>query len=262
MRKSSPITFACASAAVLMLCLGSGCQTSSAPDVPDPAYLVGVTPLGMRLDPIVWGTITRFDIVGVDGQAPSSKSRISVPPGQHTFLVTAASGWSGAANTSRFTFSLSSGHTYLLRPTTIGGLIYVIVVDNDEGRVVYRPTVVASPDSVPVPRVMTTESVVAPPAAPAPARPEAAQYNADGSLKTKTLSEDGRISISKAYDGSGKLEYTESSYYASDGRIVRKDQRDADGKLVKVVVYFDSVAKIFDQDGTPIGTEDSAKNGK
>ena len=87
MRNLSLMKIAGSIAALLLVGLGTGCQTNS--ETVEPAYIVGVTPLGMRLDPIIWGALTHFDIMSVDGAPPHSKSRTSIPPGQHTIVVNA-----------------------------------------------------------------------------------------------------------------------------------------------------------------------------
>jgi hypothetical protein len=229
---------------------GAGCQTPGEAPV-EPAYVVGATPLGMRLDPIIWGTIAHFDIVGVDGDAPKSKARVSVTPGQHTISISATGGFSGKTTSSSVDFNAKSGHTYLLRPTNIGGSIYAIVIDNDEGMVVFRPKLT----------VVATESVaVASP--PVPPKPDSLEFNADGSLKTKKSYKNdakGRVITETVSSGAGVLLYKESYYYGYDGRLVRTDERGATGKLEKVVVYFDTFAKVLDGDGNVIGTEDAPK---
>lgn len=83
-------------------------------------------------------------------------------------------------------------------------------------------------------------------------RPDFLAYNADGSVRLHGVYEadnTGRVTKYTVFDGGGKLRYTEIPYYAPDGRIIRADHRDANGKLTKVVVYFDKVAKVFDENG-------------
>jgi hypothetical protein len=230
-------------AALLLVGLGAGCQTNT--ETVEPAYLVGVTPLGMRLDPIIWGALTHFDIMSVDGAPPHSKSRTSVPPGQHTIVVDATSGWSGKSNSISIPVALKSGHTYMLRPTTFGGLTYAIVIDNDAGMVVARSEAPAA--------------VAAPMPPPPPPKPDVVVSNPDGSLKTRGVSETdaaGRVIKYRLYDGSGKLLSTDYSFYDKDGRLVRADHHAADGALEKVTVYFDTFAKVLDRDGNVIGSLD------
>jgi hypothetical protein len=253
----------CAVSALLILGFSAGCQSESGEAEVEPAYVVGVTPIGMRLDPIIWGTLSHFDIVSVDGQPTSSKSRVNVPPGEHTLVINAVSGWSGKSNTSDVTFTLKSGHTYLLRPTNISGSIFVIVIDNDEGMVVFRPqvTVVEASATQAAPREVAAPA----PPPPAPKKPDSLEYNADGSLKTKSVYETdakGRVTSETVYDGLGALQYTDYSYYADDGRVVRTDRRDASGLLERVVVYFDSFETILDRNGSVIGTQDLPKSSK
>ena len=201
----------------------------------------------MRLDPIIWGALTHFDIVSVDGAPPHSKSRTSAPPGSHTVVVDATSGWSGRASTISVTLDLKSGHTYLLRPSAFGGSTYLTVIDNDLGMVVARseaPAPIAAP---------------APTPPPPPPKPDVVESNPDGSLKTRGVSETdarGRVIKYTLYDGTGKLLSTDFSYYGSDGRLVRADHRGADGSLEKVTVYFDTFAKVLDRDGNVVGTQD------
>jgi hypothetical protein len=203
----------------------------------------------MRLDPIIWGTIAHFDIVGVDGDAPRSKARVSVTPGEHTIAISATAGFSDKSTSSTVDFKAESGHTYLLRPTNIGGSIYAIVIDNDEGMVVFRPKLTV---------VVTGPSASAPAPAPVvtvPPKPDALEYNPDGTLRKKGVFETdakGRVVTYTAYDGKGALLYTESTYYANDGRIVRKDHRGPRGRLVTVVIYFDGFERTYDADGNPI----------
>jgi hypothetical protein len=246
MRDHPLMKTAAAIVVLLGLGLGAGCQTSSGPAA-EPAYVIGVTPLGMRLDPIIWGALTHFDIASVDGAPPHSKSRTSVPPGHHTVVVNATSGWSGQSNSIGVSFDLKSGHTYMLRPTTFGGLTYLIVIDNDAGMVVARsegPAPAAGPVAA---------------APPPPPKPDVVENNPDGSLKTRGVSETdahGRVIKYALYDPTGKLLSTDFSYYGPDGRLVRADHRNGDGGLEKVTVYFDTFAKVLDGGGNVIGTQD------
>jgi YD repeat-containing protein len=245
---------AAAAAGLLLLGLGAGCQTSSDNSGP-PAYLVGVTALGMRLDPIIWGALTHFDIVSVDGAPPHSKSRTSIPPGHHTVVVDATSGWSGKSNAISISCDFKPDHTYLLRPSMFGGSTYLIVIDNDAGMVVARSEAQApaAPAAAPA----------APP--PPPPKPDVVISNPDGSLKTRGVSETdthGRVVKYTLYDGAGRMLSTDLSYYGSDGRMVRADHLGADGGLEKVTVYFDTFAKVLDRDGTVVGTLDLAGNPK
>jgi len=241
-------------AALLLVGLGTGCQSNSQESV-EPAYIVGVTGLGMRLDPIIWGAITRFDIASVDGAPPRSKSRTTAPPGRHTIVIDATSGWSGKANSITVTLELKSGHTYLLRPSAFGGLAAAVVIDNDAGMVVAR-----SEEQLPAPAPAPVAAAVAPaPPPPPPPKPDVVENNADGSLKTRGVSEtdaQGRVVKYALYDGTGKLLSTDYSYYGTDGRLVRTDRRGAEGKLERVVVFFDTFAKVLDGAGNVIGTQD------
>jgi len=244
-------------AALLLLACGPGCQTNSESSV-EPAYVIGVTPLGMRLDPIIWGALTHFDIASVDGAPPHSKSRTSVPPGSHTITVDATSGWSGKANAISVTFVLKSGHTYMLRPSTFGDSTYLVVIDNDAGMVVAR-------SEAPAPIAAAPVAAAAPQPPPPPPKPDVVESNPDGSLKTRGVSETdthGRVIKFTLYDGAGKVLSTNLSYYGSDGRLVREDHKDGDGRLEKVTVYFDTFAKILDRDGNVIGTEDLGAGAK
>lgn len=65
----------------------------------------------------------------------------------------------------------------------------------------------------------------------------------------------GRVLKYTVYDGAGRHQYTEIPYYSSDGRIIRADQLSTDGKVLKVVVYFDKIAKIFDAKGELLDTQ-------
>jgi hypothetical protein len=266
MRKQPFASILGTTGALLLLGLAAGCQTNSG-ETAEPAYVVGVTPIGMRLDPIIWGTLTHFDIESVDGETPHSKSRVSVSPGEHTFVINAVSGWSGKSNSSSVTLKLVSGHTYLLRPTSFEGFTYVIVIDNDEGTVVFRPKLELARASAPAPVAAAAPAPAAsvPVAAPVPTKPDNVEYNPDGTMKTKGVYEldaKGRVTTYTVYDGLGVLQYTESSYYANDGRIVRTDRRDANGILERVVVYFDTFETILDRNGNVIGTQELTKSSK
>lgn len=245
MRDTPLLKMAQATAALLLLGLGAGCQSTSG-TAEEPAFLVGVTPLGMRLDPLIWGALTHFDIASVDGAPPHSKSRTSVPPGHHTVVVEATSGWSGKSNVISVELDLKSGHTYLLRPSTFGGSTFLVVIDNDAGMVVARSES-AAPAAAPAP-------VAAP---PPPRKPDVVENNPDGSLKTRGVSETdshGRVIKYTLYDGSGKLLSTDLSYYGSDGRLVRADHLGADGGLETVTVYFDTFVRVLDGKGNVIAT--------
>jgi YD repeat-containing protein len=248
---------AAAGAALLALGLGSGCQSNSETRA-ESAYVIGVTPLGMRLDPIIWGALTHFDIATVDGVPPEKKSRTAVPPGQHTIVVDATSGWSGKSSSLSVTLELKSGHTYMLRPSSFGGLTYLVVIDNDAGMVVARSEVAAVASAAPAASAATL-----PP--PPPPKPDVVENNADGSLKTRGVSETdahGRVTKYSLYDGAGKLLSTDLSYYGGDGRLVRADHRGPDGGLEKVTVYFDTFAKVLDRDGNVIGTQNLGNGAK
>ena len=83
-------------------------------------------------------------------------------------------------------------------------------------------------------------------------RPDFYAYNADGSVRIRGVYDTdaaGRVTKYTVYDGAGKLQYTEIPYYAPAGRIVRADHFDANGKLSKIVVYFDKVVKVFNPAG-------------
>jgi hypothetical protein len=245
---ASPKLFA-AALALASLVLVSGCQTGAENTV-EPALILGVTPLGLRLDPIIWGTISHFDIASVDGVPPESKSRARVAPGPHTIVVHATSGWSGRANSTTVTVTLRSGHTYMLRPTTAGGLVYVIVLDNDLGMVVARSDTPGEGSA----------ALLDGPPPPAP-KPDVVETNVDGSLKTRGVSTtDGKGHVIKytVYDGAGRTLSTQLSFYAPDGRLVRRDDRGADDKLEKVTVYFDTFSKVLDGNGNLLETSGPA----
>jgi hypothetical protein len=249
MEKLPRMKIASAAGALLLLGFSAGCQTAGEAPT-EPAYVVGATPLSMRLDPIVWGTIAHFDIVAVDGDAPHSKARVSVTPGQHTITINAIGGFGGRENSATVDFKAESGHTYLLRPTSIGGLIFALVIDNDEGMVVFRPKLTIT---------ATSEGAVAYSAAPAPAprKADAVVFNANGSVKTKKVYQNdskGRVVKETLYDGSGAVLSSVSYAYGPDGHLVQTQERGPDGKLQKVVVYFDTFTKTFDGDGNVIGT--------
>lgn len=89
-------------------------------------------------------------------------------------------------------------------------------------------------------------------------KPDFIAYNSDGSVKTRGVYQTdakGRVMKYSLFDGAAKLRYVEVPYYADDGRIIRADHRDADGKLVKVVVYFEDFAKVMDGEGKVIDTQ-------
>jgi YD repeat-containing protein len=238
-------------AALLLLGLGAGCQTGAGTSEA-PAYLVGVTALGMRLDPIIWGALTHFDIASVDGAPPHSKSRTSVPPGHHTIVVDATSGWSGRSNAITIAVDLKSDHTYLLRPSMFGGSTYLVVIDNDLGMVVAR--------SEAPPQMLVTVAAPTPP--PPPPKPDVVVSNLDGTLQSRGVSEtdaQGRVTKYTLYDGTGKIISTDLSYYSPEGRLVRADHLGSHGGLEKVTVYFATFAKVLDRDGDVVGTQDLPK---
>ena len=85
-----------------------------------------------------------------------------------------------------------------------------------------------------------------------PGKPDFYSYNSDGSVKLRGVYQTdphGRVVKYTVSDGAGKLVYTEIPYYAEDGRIVRADRMDAQGKLEKVIVYFESFLKVLNSDG-------------
>jgi hypothetical protein len=89
-------------------------------------------------------------------------------------------------------------------------------------------------------------------------RPDFYAYNPDGSVRVKGVYQTdakGRVVKYTVFDGTGKLRYTEIPYYADDGRIIRADHVDARGKLEKVVVFFDTFAKVLDSEGAVIETQ-------
>ena len=93
-------------------------------------------------------------------------------------------------------------------------------------------------------------------------KPDFLAYNSDGSVKIKGVYKTdakGRVMKYTAFDGAGKLLFTETPYYSEDGRIVRADHTDAQGKLEKVVVYFGSFAKVMDSEGKVIDTHSIAQ---
>ena len=89
-------------------------------------------------------------------------------------------------------------------------------------------------------------------------KPDYLTRHADGRVKSRGVyetNESGTVTRFTVFDGSGELLYTEIPYYADDGRIIRADRFDADGKLEKVVVYFDHFAKIMNANGEVIETQ-------
>ncbi len=77
-------------------------------------------------------------------------------------------------------------------------------------------------------------------------------YHPDGSVKTRGVYQTnpkGQVVKYSVFDGAGNLLYTEVPYYADDGRIVRADHFDAQGRLEKVIVYFDGFLKVLDREG-------------
>ncbi|HVW20423.1 MAG TPA: alpha/beta hydrolase [Opitutaceae bacterium] len=176
----NPPAFFRGAAALLVLGSLAGCQSGDKPTA-EPALVEGVSSVGMRLNPVVWGTIAHFDIVSIDGEPARSKVRDLVPPGHHTVVVHTVAGFSGRTNNATVTLDLRPNGTYMLRPTSIGGLVYAMVIDNDNGRVVFRPevSVVAAPaTAVPeAPAPAVTAAAAPPPPAPvmlAPPPPPAA----------------------------------------------------------------------------------------
>lgn len=154
-----PLLMGSALGALLFALVLAGCQSS--PEQAEPAYLEGASPLTMRLNPIVWGTLAHFDIVSVDGKPTPSKVHALVPPGRHTIVIHTVTGLSDRANTASVTMDFRPGGNYRLRPTYINGLAYALVMDNDNGTVAYRPNL----------RLVQVEEASAPPPAAAPAAP-------------------------------------------------------------------------------------------
>ncbi len=92
----------------------------------------------------------------------------------------------------------------------------------------------------------------------ASAKPEYITKNPDGSVKTRgvyQVDDTGRVTKFSVYDGTGSLLYTEIPFYSPDGRLIRGDRFDSNGKLKSVVVFFDSFATILDPDGKVIETQ-------
>lgn len=88
-------------------------------------------------------------------------------------------------------------------------------------------------------------------------KPDFLAYNPDGSIKKRGVyqtNEKGQVVKYSMFDGTGALLYTEVPYYAEDGRIVRADHLDAQGRLEKVVVYFEDCLKIMDSKGELLET--------
>lgn len=89
-------------------------------------------------------------------------------------------------------------------------------------------------------------------------RPDFYARNPDGTVRLHGVYQtdpNGRVTKYTVYDGAEKLQYTEVPYYAPDGRIIRADHFGADGKLTKVVVYFDKVLKVFSPTGELLDTQ-------
>ena len=88
-------------------------------------------------------------------------------------------------------------------------------------------------------------------------KPDFYAYNTNGTVKIRGVYQtdaNGRVIKYTVCDGAGKLCYTEIPYYADDGRIIRSDHIGADGELERVVVYFDTFAKVLDREGKVIDT--------
>ena len=92
----------------------------------------------------------------------------------------------------------------------------------------------------------------------AASKPDYIVKNPDGSVKTRGVYEvddTGRVLKFTLHDGSGALLHTEIPYYAPDGRLIRADRLDTSGKLLNIVVYFDSFLKVLDPDGNVVDTQ-------
>lgn len=94
------------------------------------------------------------------------------------------------------------------------------------------------------------------------AKPDYITKIPDGSIKTRGVyeaDEAGRVTKFTAYDGAGALLYTEIPFYSPDGRLIRGDRFDSSGKLQSVVVFFESFAKVLNEDGNVIDTQEIGK---
>lgn len=184
MKAPLSLRLGCLCATLGIAAFAGGCRSASDEETAEPAYVEGVSPVGMRLSPIVWGTISRFDIVSVDGKPSASKARALVPPGEHTIAIHTVAGFTGRENTATVTVDFRSGGTYMLRPTTIGGQVFAIVIDNDNGRVVFRPDLKVVQTVAPASAPTVAASAPPPPPAAAPA-PSLAPVGASASSSSE-----------------------------------------------------------------------------
>jgi len=70
-------------------------------------------------------------------------------------------------------------------------------------------------------------------------KPDYFTYNQDGSVKTRgvyQVNENGTVTEFTLYDGEGKKKYTEIPYYSKDGTLLRANQLDPSGKILKVII--------------------------
>ncbi len=70
-------------------------------------------------------------------------------------------------------------------------------------------------------------------------KPDYFTYNDDGSVKTRGVyktNKEGIVTEFTVYDSKGKKKYTEIPYYSEDGTLLRANQLDPNGKILKVII--------------------------
>ena len=83
-------------------------------------------------------------------------------------------------------------------------------------------------------------------------KPDYFTYNPDGSVKTRGVyktNENGIVTEFTVYDGKGKKKYTEIPHYSEDGTLLRADQLDPNGKIIKVVVPIGDELIVLNSEG-------------
>ncbi len=97
----------------------------------------------------------------------------------------------------------------------------------------------------------------------AQARPDVVARNSDGSIRSRGVYETnaaGQVTKYTLFDGTGNVQSVEVPFYGNDGKVVRADTYDRNGKLTAIAVYLIDYnqVKVLDPQGNVIRTTDFA----